>query len=68
MEVVRTPDERFAGLPGWTREPSYVSVDAGDGSGPVRMAYVEAGPPDGPTVLLMHGQPTWSFLYRHVID
>ncbi|WP_300641708.1 haloalkane dehalogenase [Nocardioides sp.] len=68
MSVVRTPDERFADLPGWSREPSYAEVEAGDGSGPVRMAYVDAGPSDGPTVLLLHGQPTWSYLYRHVID
>lgn len=68
LEVARTPDERFADLPGWSRPSSYVQVEAGDGSGPVRMAYVDAGPADGPTVLLLHGQPTWSFLYRHVID
>lgn len=68
MELVRTPEARFTDLPGWTRAPSYAGVEAGDGSGPVRMAYVDAGPADGPTVLLLHGQPTWSFLYRHVID
>ena len=68
LEVVRTPDERFADLPGWTRASSYADVDAGDGSGSLRMAYVDAGSSDGPTVLLLHGQPTWSFLYRHVID
>ncbi len=68
LQVVRTPDERFADLAGWSREPSYAEVEAGDGSGPLRMAYVDAGPSDGPTVLLLHGQPTWSYLYRHVID
>jgi haloalkane dehalogenase len=68
MEAVRTPEHRFTDLPGWAWQPSYVDVDAGDGSGPVRMAYVDAGPTDGPTVLLLHGQPTWSFLYRHVIE
>lgn len=68
LAVVRTPDERFADLPGWRWEPSYAEVEAGDGSGPLRMAFVDAGPADGPTVLLLHGQPTWSFLYRHVID
>lgn len=68
LAVVRTPDERFADLPGWRWEPSYAEVEAGDGSGPLRMAYVDAGPADGPTVLLLHGQPTWSFLYRYVID
>lgn len=68
LEAVRTPDERFADLPGWRWEPSYAEVEAGDGSGPLRMAYVDVGPSDGPTVLLLHGQPTWSYLYRHVID
>lgn len=67
METVRTPDDRFTGLPDWPWEFSWADVDAGDGSGPVRMAYADAGPADGPTVLLLHGQPTWSFLYRHVI-
>lgn len=68
MEAVRTSDERFADLPGFEWAPAYADVDAGDGSRPVRMAYVDAGPTDGPTVLLLHGQPTWSFLYRHVIE
>lgn len=68
LEVARTPDERFADLPGRLHPPSYVDVDADDGSGPVRMAYVDAGPRDAPTVLLLHGQPTWSFLYRDVVD
>jgi haloalkane dehalogenase len=67
MGVLRTPDERFAGLPGYPFEPHYVDVHA-DGIAPVRMHYVDAGPPDGPVVLLLHGQPTWSYLYRKVID
>lgn len=65
MKVLRTPDERFAGLPDFPYEPRYAEVPAGDGR--VRMAYVEAGPPDGPAVLLLHGEPTWSFLYRRVM-
>jgi haloalkane dehalogenase len=47
--------------------PSYVDVDRGDGTGALRVAYVEAGPPDGPVVLCLHGEPTWSFLYRKVM-
>ncbi|GAA4588911.1 haloalkane dehalogenase [Planotetraspora phitsanulokensis] len=63
MDVLRTPDERFTGLPGFPYEPRY--ADVGDG---LRMAYVEAGPADGPPVLLLHGEPSWSFLYRHVME
>lgn len=68
IQVARTPDAHFDGLPDFPHAASYVEVDAGDGSGPLRMAYVDAGPADGPVVLLLHGQPTWSFLYRHVVD
>ena len=66
MGVLRTPDERFAGLPGYPFEPHYVQVET-EGIAPVRMHYVDAGPADGSVVLLVHGQPTWSFLYRKVI-
>ncbi len=64
--VLRTPDERFAGLVDYPFEPSYVSVRA-EGLDPLRMHYVDTGPRDGPVVLLLHGQPTWSYLYRKVI-
>src|SRR5579862_3455474 len=63
MKVLRTPEERFASLPDFGYQPRYAEVDA-DG---LRMAYVEAGPPDGEPVLLLHGEPSWSFLYRKVI-
>ncbi len=66
MDTLRTPDDRFAALPGFEHPPSYVEVPDGDG-GTLRMAYVETGPADGPVVLLLHGEPTWSFLYRHVM-
>jgi haloalkane dehalogenase len=66
VELLRTPDERFAGLPDFPYEPRYVDVPA-DGAGRLRMAYVEAGPADGPPVLLLHGEPSWSFLYRKVM-
>lgn len=62
MEVLRTPDDRFANLPDFPYEPRYVEVDDG-----LRVAYVQDGPDDGPTVLLLHGEPSWSFLYRRVI-
>jgi haloalkane dehalogenase len=68
VEVLRTPEERFADLPDFPYEPRYVDVAAGDGDGGrLRLAYVEAGPADGEPVLLLHGEPSWSFLYRRVI-
>lgn len=66
MGIVRTPDERFANLPGYPFEPRYVEVSA-KGIEPLRMHYVDAGPADGPVVVLLHGQPTWSYLYRTMI-
>jgi haloalkane dehalogenase len=62
MRVLRTPEERFAGLPGFAHEPRYAEVPDG-----LRMAYVEAGPADGEPVVLLHGEPSWSFLYRDVM-
>jgi haloalkane dehalogenase len=67
MDVLRTPDDRFADLPDFDLEPRYAEVPDGDG-GTLRMAYVESGPDDGPFALLLHGEPSWSFLYRHVMD
>ncbi|MGE4424938.1 MAG: haloalkane dehalogenase [Solirubrobacteraceae bacterium] len=65
MEILRTPDDRFADLPDFPWEPAYVEVGA-DGIA-VRMAYIEAGPSDGQVVLLVHGEPSWGFLYRSMI-
>ncbi len=68
MEAVRTPDERFENLPDWPYEPHYAEVDAGDGSSAgLRVAYVDEGPADAAPVLLLHGEPSWSYLYRHMI-
>ncbi|MFI5695939.1 haloalkane dehalogenase [Kribbella sp. NPDC051586] len=70
IEVRRTPDARFDGLRDYPFEPHYVDIDAGDGSG-LRVHYVDEQPDpaaaSGETVLLLHGEPTWSYLYRHVI-
>ena len=61
MHVLQTPDARFRDLPGWTFPPRYVRV------GGLRIHYVEAGPADAPPVLLLHGEPSWSYLYRKMI-
>lgn len=64
--ALRTPDSRFVDLPGYPFTPNYRDVEA-DGMDPVRMHYLDEGPADGPVALLLHGQPTWSYLYRTVI-
>ena len=66
MEVVRTPDERFAGLPGFPFRPQYVDVPSGDG-GTLRVHYLDEGPRDADPVLLIHGEPSWCYLYRKMI-
>lgn len=67
MEILRTPDARFAGLEGYPFEPHYLDVTA-PGVAPLRMHYVDEGPRDGAPVLLLHGEPTWSYLYRSMIE
>ncbi len=66
MDILRTPETRFAKLAGYPFEPHYLDVAAGDGQ-QVRMHYVDEGPQDGPPVVLLHGEPTWSYLYRTMI-
>ena len=66
MRVLRTPDDRFVGLPDYPFTPHYVEVDDGDGA-TLRVHYVDEGPRDAPPVLLMHGEPSWSYLYRTMI-
>jgi len=66
MEVLRTPDDRFASLPGYPFEPHYLEVPDGEG-GELRVQYVDEGPGDADPVLLLHGEPSWSFLYRKMI-
>jgi haloalkane dehalogenase len=66
MDVLRTPDERFAGLEGWDFAPHYAEVRAADGT-PLRMHFVDEGPRDAAPVLLLHGNPSWSYLHRDMI-
>ena len=66
MEALRTPDERFENLPGYSFEPHYVEVPSGDGA-TLRVHYVDEGPRDGAPVLLMHGEPSWCYLYRKMV-
>ena len=61
MDVLRTPDERFEDLPDYPFAPHYVDVDG------VRMHYLDEGPADAEVVLLLHGEPSWSYLYRTMI-
>ena len=67
MKVLRTPDQRFETLPGFDYEPHYTDIPDGDG-GTLRIHHVDEGPKDAPIILCMHGQPTWSYLYRHMIE
>jgi len=61
MDILRTPDERFARLPGFPFEPHYVEVDG------LRIHYVDEGPREADPVLLLHGEPSWCYLYRKMI-
>jgi haloalkane dehalogenase len=67
MERLRTPDDRFAGLTDFPFTPHYHDVADPTGGEPLRMAYLDEGPRDGQVVLLLHGEPTWSYLYRFMI-
>ncbi|HEY8152660.1 MAG TPA: haloalkane dehalogenase [Myxococcota bacterium] len=61
MEILRTPDERFASLPGYPFAPHYAQVDG------LRLHYLDEGPRNGPVALLLHGEPSWSYLYRKLV-
>lgn len=61
MKVLRTPDDRFADLPGWPFAPRYAKADG------LRIHYVDEGPRGAPPVLMLHGEPSWSYLYRTMI-
>jgi len=73
MEVLRTPDSQFVGLAEWPFSPHYSEVARGDGSGTLRLHYIDESRADesrenaAETVLCMHGEPSWSYLYRKMI-
>src|ERR1700744_2236603 len=66
MDVLRTPDSRFENLEDYPFSVHYVDVAASD-TQPLRMHYLDEGPHDGPPIVLLHGEPTWSYLYRTMI-
>lgn len=66
MQSLRTPDERFQNLPGFSFLPHYAMVPDNEG-GELRMHYLDEGPREAPVVLMLHGEPTWCYLYRKMI-
>ncbi len=62
MTVLRTPDDRFAGLPDYSFQPHWTTLAEG-----LRVHHVDEGPADAPVVLMLHGEPSWSYLYRHMV-
>ena len=66
MQTLRTPDDRFADLPGYDFSPHYADVADSEG-GTLRVHYLREGDPSAPVVLLLHGEPSWSYLYRKMI-
>ncbi len=61
MKLLRAPDERFESLPDFPFEPHYTEVDG------IRIHHVDEGSKNAEIILLIHGEPSWSFLYRHMI-
>lgn len=67
MKILRTPDSAFDGISDFSFSPHYHDVIEPKASAPLRLHYIDEGPRNGPVVLLMHGEPTWCYLYRHMI-
>lgn len=66
MQILRTPDDRFSNLVGYPFEPNYIEVSDSE-DGVLRIHYIDEGPKAAEPVLMMHGEPTWSYLYRKMI-
>jgi len=66
MTILRTPDSRFINLPGYPFKPHYQAIEDPD-LGPLRIHFVDEGPRDGAVILCLHGEPSWSYLYRKMI-
>ncbi len=66
MEILRTPDARFAGIADYPFAPHYAVITDADGTA-LRLHYIDEGPRDAPPILLMHGEPSWSYLYRKFV-
>jgi haloalkane dehalogenase len=66
MRALRTPDDRFENLPGWTFAPNYTEVPDGEG-GTLRVHHVDEGPSGAAPILCLHGEPSWAYLYRKMI-
>ena len=67
MKVLRTPEKAFAAIADFPFAPHYSEVrDPASGTS-LRVHYIDEGPRDAPVVLMMHGEPTWCYLYRHMI-
>jgi haloalkane dehalogenase len=67
MQVLRTPDACFTGLPGFDFAPNYLHVYDSASAQLLRMHYLDLGPSEAPPILLLHGEPSWSYLYRKMI-
>jgi haloalkane dehalogenase len=66
MNILRTPDQRFAALPDYNFEPHYLALTDADGTA-LRLHFIDEGPRDAAPVLMLHGEPSWSYLYRKMI-
>lgn len=67
MKVLRTPDAAFAGITDYPFAPHFLDIKDADSGTSLRVHYIDEGPRDAPVVLMMHGEPSWSYLYRHMI-
>jgi haloalkane dehalogenase len=67
LKILRTPDTAFAGISDFPFAPHYCEIGDPTGGTGLRVHYIDEGPRDAPVVLMLHGEPTWSYLYRHMI-